>query len=235
MRQNVLAFLADLFYILEVRPAKCVRPPGLMRDRFPINEGNPIDLPLCWPPLVHLLFVSYLRTEQIISRCYRCYLVPPPCLLISGYWWLVLVVGFPIYIYLFSRRKRKKRKEYFREKFSHIPLAELFCCCFLGGGSLSLFALSFFSLSAHTSPSSSDTPPDADGGQLSSPLRKSFHRRTSLQPLVKSIPDLRKGISYNTAPNDFLNFIRKSPEWKSPKKLACNILNLYIYFFLFST
>lgn len=40
MRQNVVAFLADLFYILEVRPAKCVRPPGLMRDRFPINEGN---------------------------------------------------------------------------------------------------------------------------------------------------------------------------------------------------
>ena len=40
VRQNVLAFLADLFYILEVRPAKCVRPPGLMRDRFPINEGK---------------------------------------------------------------------------------------------------------------------------------------------------------------------------------------------------
>lgn len=40
MRQNVLAFLADLFYILEVRPAKCIRPPGLMRDRFPINEGK---------------------------------------------------------------------------------------------------------------------------------------------------------------------------------------------------
>ncbi|XP_046460063.1 patronin-like isoform X32 [Daphnia pulex] len=40
VRQNVLAFLADLFYILEVRPAKCIRPPGLMRDRFPINEGK---------------------------------------------------------------------------------------------------------------------------------------------------------------------------------------------------
>lgn len=40
MRQNVLAFLADLFYILEVRPAKCIRPPGLMRDRFPVNEGK---------------------------------------------------------------------------------------------------------------------------------------------------------------------------------------------------
>ncbi|XP_046645510.1 patronin-like isoform X14 [Daphnia pulicaria] len=83
VRQNVLAFLADLFYILEVRPAKCIRPPGLMRDRFPINEE-----------------------------------------------------------------------------------------------------------------SSSPSTPDADvGGQLSSPLRKSFHRRTSLQPLVKSIPDLRKGKS----------------------------------------
>ncbi|XP_046460071.1 patronin-like isoform X40 [Daphnia pulex] len=83
VRQNVLAFLADLFYILEVRPAKCIRPPGLMRDRFPINEET-----------------------------------------------------------------------------------------------------------------SSPSTPDADvGGQLSSPLRKSFHRRTSLQPLVKSIPDLRKGKS----------------------------------------
>lgn len=40
VRQNVLAFLADLFYILEVRPAKCIRPPGLMRDRFPVNEGK---------------------------------------------------------------------------------------------------------------------------------------------------------------------------------------------------
>uniref|UniRef100_A0A0P5T5D5 Calmodulin regulated spectrin-associated protein 1 1 (CAMSAP1L1) n=1 Tax=Daphnia magna TaxID=35525 RepID=A0A0P5T5D5_9CRUS len=40
VRQNVLAFLADLFYILEVRPAKCIRPPGLMRDRFPVNEGG---------------------------------------------------------------------------------------------------------------------------------------------------------------------------------------------------
>lgn len=56
VRQNVLAFLADLFYILEVRPAKCIRPPGLMRDRFPVNEGKKKKknhfrsiLPLCCP------------------------------------------------------------------------------------------------------------------------------------------------------------------------------------------
>ena len=42
VRQNVLAFLTDLFYWLELRPAKCVRPPGLMRGtRFPVStEGN---------------------------------------------------------------------------------------------------------------------------------------------------------------------------------------------------
>ena len=34
VRQNVLAFLADLFFLLEIRPAKCVRPAVLMRDRF---------------------------------------------------------------------------------------------------------------------------------------------------------------------------------------------------------
>lgn len=36
----MLAFLADLFFVLEVRPAKCVRPPNLLRDRYPISEGN---------------------------------------------------------------------------------------------------------------------------------------------------------------------------------------------------
>jgi hypothetical protein len=55
--------------------------------------------------------------------------------------------------------------------------------------------LVFSHLLVSSSESSSPSTPDADvGGQLSSPLRKSFHRRTSLQPLVKSIPDLRKGI-----------------------------------------
>lgn len=51
----------------------------------------------------------------------------------------------------------------------------------------------------HLTSSSESTPRTSDahfGGQLSSPLRKSFHRRTSLQPLMKSIPDLRKGIPH---------------------------------------
>ena len=42
-------------------------------------------------------------------------------------------------------------------------------------------------------------PTEFGGGQQSSPLlRRSFRRRTSLQPQIQSIPDLRKGIHHPT-------------------------------------
>jgi hypothetical protein len=76
--------------------------------------------------------------------------------------------------------------------------------------------LVFSHLLVSSSESSSPSTPDADvGGQLSSPLRKSFHRRTSLQPLVKSIPDLRKGI---------IN-INNHPPHKKKKKLLLSRRN----------
>ena len=58
VRQNVVAFLSDLFYVLEVRPVKCVRPPGLLRDRHPLSEGKTS------PPLT-----TTLRLLRLLLRC----------------------------------------------------------------------------------------------------------------------------------------------------------------------
>ena len=36
----MVAFLSDLFYVLEVRPVKCVQPPALLHDRYSFTDGN---------------------------------------------------------------------------------------------------------------------------------------------------------------------------------------------------
>ncbi|CAM1328725.1 Uncharacterised protein PB.8716, partial [Pycnogonum litorale] len=40
IRQNILAFLADLFHVLEVKPAKCVKPPGLKDHKIHIPASK---------------------------------------------------------------------------------------------------------------------------------------------------------------------------------------------------
>jgi calmodulin-regulated spectrin-associated protein len=44
MKQNLIVFLADLFNVIEIHPAKCVRYPGM--DKFNVTRSTPTHVPL---------------------------------------------------------------------------------------------------------------------------------------------------------------------------------------------